>query len=313
MISIICLLLGIEKGIEKAKEGIRSKRISRGRQQVRIRAPCGRTVPSCDLTCPWERFGMHSANNRTTARSHRGYKVKAAFLLIVRPHGTYYTSTQDQAPLLLAIQVISYFALVTNSHHCNLDIFTTKSEHQFSIPRENDLSSILGIFNWLQALDSEPTLGASSGGKCQVLLGRPFLKRASFQLDYIDGTFSFRVRNVTEIFHPARPTELRKKSAQQIQVCNDDVRGDNDLMEAENRKSGNPKDKIERVKSVKKKRKHEEGSLKKKFEEDKTRKKIELKCANVDDLIRKLKASKGALYNNKSLDTHLVQDHSKCK
>ncbi|MED6196268.1 hypothetical protein PIB30_045917 [Stylosanthes scabra] len=55
-------LLGIEKGIGKAKEGIRSKRFIRGSQEVRNRAPCGRTVPSCDLTCPWERFGMNSAD-----------------------------------------------------------------------------------------------------------------------------------------------------------------------------------------------------------------------------------------------------------
>ncbi|MED6199334.1 hypothetical protein PIB30_075000 [Stylosanthes scabra] len=66
-------------------------------------------------------------------------------------------------------------------------------------------------------------------------------------------------------------------------------------------------------KSVKKKRKHEEGNLNKKFEEDKVRKKIELKCTNVDDLVSKLKAFKGALHNNTSLETHLVQDQSKWK
>ncbi|MED6165155.1 hypothetical protein PIB30_096873, partial [Stylosanthes scabra] len=38
--------LGIEKHIWKAKEGIRSKRFTRGSQEVRNRAPCGRTVPS---------------------------------------------------------------------------------------------------------------------------------------------------------------------------------------------------------------------------------------------------------------------------
>ncbi|MED6147001.1 hypothetical protein PIB30_039959 [Stylosanthes scabra] len=73
------------------------------------------------------------------------------------------------------------------------------------------------------------------------------------------------------------------------------------------------KKKKEPVKFAKKKRKHEEGSSKKKFEEDKARKKIELNCASVDDLISKLKAFKGALHNNKSLNTHLVQEHSKWK
>ncbi|MED6113941.1 hypothetical protein PIB30_075478 [Stylosanthes scabra] len=38
-------------------------------------------------------------------------------------------------------------------------------------------------------------------------------------------------------------------------------------------------------------------------EEDKARRKIELKCASVDDLISKLKAFKGALHNNKKLNT----------
>ncbi|MED6172092.1 hypothetical protein PIB30_046907 [Stylosanthes scabra] len=52
-------------------------------------------------------------------------------------------------------------------------------------------------------------------------------------------------------------------------------------------------------------RKHEEGNSKGKFEDDKARKKIELKCTSVDDLISKLKAFKGALHNNKNLNTHL--------
>ncbi|MED6165324.1 hypothetical protein PIB30_098493 [Stylosanthes scabra] len=64
-------LLGIEKYIGKAKEGIRSKRVTRGSQEVKNRAPYGRTVSSSNLTCPWERFGMHSANTRAIARSHR--------------------------------------------------------------------------------------------------------------------------------------------------------------------------------------------------------------------------------------------------
>ncbi|MED6184779.1 hypothetical protein PIB30_050773 [Stylosanthes scabra] len=63
-------LLGIEKDIGKAKEGIKSKKVTRGSQEVRNRALCGPTVSSCDLTSPWERFRMYSANTRVTARSH---------------------------------------------------------------------------------------------------------------------------------------------------------------------------------------------------------------------------------------------------
>ncbi|MED6175082.1 hypothetical protein PIB30_075109 [Stylosanthes scabra] len=77
--------LGIKKDIGKAKKGIRSKRITRGSQEVRNRAPCGRTVSSCDLTCLWERFGMHSANTRVTAaRSHRAtVRVQSQSYIIV--------------------------------------------------------------------------------------------------------------------------------------------------------------------------------------------------------------------------------------
>ncbi|MED6139188.1 hypothetical protein PIB30_081567, partial [Stylosanthes scabra] len=63
--------LGIEKGIEEAKENIRSKGITRGSHEVRNRAPCGRTVPSSVLTCHWEQFGMKSAQTRAIARSPR--------------------------------------------------------------------------------------------------------------------------------------------------------------------------------------------------------------------------------------------------
>ncbi|MED6199870.1 hypothetical protein PIB30_079886 [Stylosanthes scabra] len=63
-------LLGIEKGIENAKENIRKKGFTRGSQEVESRALCGHTVPSCVCMCPWERFGP-------LLRS-RGYKVKTA-------------------------------------------------------------------------------------------------------------------------------------------------------------------------------------------------------------------------------------------
>ncbi|MED6212676.1 hypothetical protein PIB30_085810 [Stylosanthes scabra] len=110
-----------------------------------------------------------------------------------------------------------------------------------------------------------------------------------------------------------------------MQMCNDKDRGKHALGQAEDEKCEDSRSKIEKekglrntppqvrkkkrkepVKFVKKGRKHEEGSSKGKFEEDKARKKIELKCASVDDLISKLKAFKGALHNNKSLNTHLM-------
>ncbi|MED6168593.1 hypothetical protein PIB30_013089 [Stylosanthes scabra] len=73
------------------------------------------------------------------------------------------------------------------------------------------------------------------------------------------------------------------------------------------------KKKKDPMKRIAKAKNREEGSSKGKVEEEKARRKIELKCASVDDLIDKLKDFKGALHNNKELKTHLVQDHSKWK
>ncbi|MED6152645.1 hypothetical protein PIB30_094010 [Stylosanthes scabra] len=61
----------------------------------------------------------------------------------------------------------------------------------------------------------------------------------------------------------------------------------------------------ELVKHTARKRNREGDSSREKIEEDKARRKIEHKCASVDDLISKLKAFKGALHNNKKLNTHL--------
>ncbi|MED6204363.1 hypothetical protein PIB30_008490 [Stylosanthes scabra] len=72
------------------------------------------------------------------------------------------------------------------------------------------------------------------------------------------------------------------------------------------------KKKKDPMKRTTRKRNREEESSKGKIEEEKVRKKIELKCASVDDLIDKLKAFKGSLHN-RGLNTHLVQDHSKWK
>ncbi|MED6164107.1 hypothetical protein PIB30_086523 [Stylosanthes scabra] len=88
--------------------------------------------------------------------------------------------------------------------------------------------------------------GGDKGGTPQVLLGRPSLKISSFQLDYVDETFSFKVGHVIEIFHQARPVAPRKKSAQQMQLCNDEVRRENAPIEAEGRKSESSMDEIEK-------------------------------------------------------------------
>ncbi|MED6200700.1 hypothetical protein PIB30_087842 [Stylosanthes scabra] len=85
-IESLCIRIwGIEKGIEKAKEGIGSKGITKEGQEEENRAPRSRTVPSCVRTCPWERFGKKST--QTCAITCCTHKVKAAHLLTVRPHG----------------------------------------------------------------------------------------------------------------------------------------------------------------------------------------------------------------------------------
>ncbi|MED6198044.1 hypothetical protein PIB30_062428 [Stylosanthes scabra] len=99
-------LFGIEKDIGKAKEGIRSKRITKGSQEVRSRAPCGCTVPSGDLTCPWERFGMHFANNRTTAQSHHATaRVQSQSCISVDRATARYRLTESKLRLKLEFQV----------------------------------------------------------------------------------------------------------------------------------------------------------------------------------------------------------------
>ncbi|MED6116380.1 hypothetical protein PIB30_099790, partial [Stylosanthes scabra] len=62
---------GIEKGIEKAKEGIGSKEFTKEGQEEENRAPYGRTVPSCVRMCPWERFRKKSIQTRAIARYTR--------------------------------------------------------------------------------------------------------------------------------------------------------------------------------------------------------------------------------------------------
>ncbi|MED6115625.1 hypothetical protein PIB30_092482, partial [Stylosanthes scabra] len=153
----------------------------------------------------------------------------------------------------------------------------------------------------------------------QVKIGS--LSTAGFQLNYITETFSFKVGNVEETFHPERPPASSKKNAHKVQLDHEGKVGrkkseDSWRQTEKGKGSGRTppqtkKKKKSHVKRVTKARNREEGRSKGKIEEEKARRKIELKCASVDDLIDKLKAFKGALHNSKELNTHLVQDHSK--
>ncbi|MED6112647.1 hypothetical protein PIB30_063494 [Stylosanthes scabra] len=87
------------------------------------------------------------------------------------------------------------------------------------------------------------------GGTPQVWLGRPFLKTENFQLDYIDETL--KVGSIKEIFHSAHPTASRKKKAQQMQMYNDKDRGDQALVQAEDKRGEDSKGKIGKGKGLK--------------------------------------------------------------
>ncbi|MED6209309.1 hypothetical protein PIB30_053421 [Stylosanthes scabra] len=90
----------------------------------------------------------------------------------------------------------------------------------------------------------------SKGGMPQVLLGRPFLKTAGFQLDYISETFSFKVGNFEETFHPVQPPSLLNKSAQQLQLCNGRDSEEHVVREVEDKISKDPRSKIEKGKGL---------------------------------------------------------------
>ncbi|MED6213302.1 hypothetical protein PIB30_091856 [Stylosanthes scabra] len=131
------------------------------------------------------------------------------------------------------------------------------------------------------------------------------------------------LENVEEIFHPVRPPASSKKNAHQVQLDNDGKVGNKKREESRRQTEKGKgsrhtppqtkKKKKDPMKHTPKKRNREKGSSKEKIEEEKARRKIELKCASVDDLIDKLKAFKGSLHNNQEFNTHLVQDHSKWK
>ncbi|MED6109282.1 hypothetical protein PIB30_031942 [Stylosanthes scabra] len=162
----------------------------------------------------------------------------------------------------------------------------------------------------------------SKGGTPQVLLGRPTLKTAGFKLDYITDTFSFKVENVEEVYHPKKPPALNKKFANQVQLSKED--------QIEEKKSEEAKERLKKGKGlrnspphVKKKKdptkkkvkiqKQGEDSSKEEKEEEKEKRKLELKCKSVEDLIGKLYTFKKVPHYNDAMNHHLVKDQSKWK
>ncbi|MED6158225.1 hypothetical protein PIB30_030847 [Stylosanthes scabra] len=149
----------------------------------------------------------------------------------------------------------------------------------------------------------------SKGGIPQVLIGRPTLLTAGFKLDYITNAFSFKVGNVEEVYHPRKPLAASKKFAHQAQLKKED--------KDERKQSEEVKSRLKRLKGlrsspphVKKKkkdpakknvkiRKPGEDNSKEKKEEEEQKRRVELKCKSVEDLIGKLYAFKKVLHHTK--------------
>ncbi|MED6113518.1 hypothetical protein PIB30_071554 [Stylosanthes scabra] len=138
------------------------------------------------------------------------------------------------------------------------------------------------------------TSPSDKGSNPQVLLGRPFLKTASFKLNYYDETFSFEFGNVIEIFQPTRPPIPKEGSVHHFQLGNHKAKVEESVEKAGTK---------EATKMVKKK-KPEKG-----MEE----RKAELKCADFKDLIGKLKMISNAFVKESSIGVHLIEDNSKWK
>ncbi|MED6119924.1 hypothetical protein PIB30_016304 [Stylosanthes scabra] len=163
----------------------------------------------------------------------------------------------------------------------------------------------------------------SKGGTPQVLLGRPTLKTAGFKLDYITNALSFKVGNMEEVYHPKKPPTVNKKFPHQVQLSKED--------KDERKQSEEVKIRLKRSKGlrsspphVKKKKKDPmkkkvkiwkqgEDSSKEENKEEKEKRKLELKCKSVEDLIGKPYAFKKVLHHNDAMNHHLVKDQSKWK
>ncbi|MED6115209.1 hypothetical protein PIB30_088083 [Stylosanthes scabra] len=157
----------------------------------------------------------------------------------------------------------------------------------------------------------------------QVLLGRPTLKTAGFNLDYITDTFSFKFGNVEEVFHPKRPPALNKKFTHQVQLSKEDKVEEEKSEEAKEKlKKGKglrhspPHMKMKKKDSMKKKvKKRNQGkeNSKEQKKEKKEKKSLEFKCKSMEDLIGKLYTFKKVLHHNDAMNHHLVKDQSKWK
>ncbi|MED6135033.1 hypothetical protein PIB30_042441 [Stylosanthes scabra] len=204
------------------------------------------------------------------------------------------------------------------------DVFTTIDMGIVSIAGiEEDV--LVKIGSWTVPADFHDirTTRHSKGGTPQVLLGRPTLKTAKFKLDYITETFSFKVGNVEEIYHPKRPPALNKKFVHQVQLSSEDkVEGKKSKEAKERLKKGKglrhspPHIKKKKKDPMKKKvkiRNQGKESSKEESEEEKGKRRIEFKCNSVEDLIGKLLTFKKVFHNNDSMSNHLVKDQSKWK
>ncbi|MED6223176.1 hypothetical protein PIB30_071457 [Stylosanthes scabra] len=102
----------------------------------------------------------------------------------------------------------------------------------------------------------------------------------------------FHVDNVEEIYHPKRPPALNKKFALPVQLSSEDKKKKKDPMK----------------KKVKIRNQGKESS-KEESKEVKGKRRIELKCNSVEDLIGKLLTFKKVLHNNDAMSNHLVKDN----
>ncbi|MED6172997.1 hypothetical protein PIB30_055240 [Stylosanthes scabra] len=187
-----------------------------------------------------------------------------------------------------------------------------------------------------------------NGGTPQVLLGRPFLKSGGFKLNYHDEIFTFKVRNIIEIFHFDDSSEPEKKGLHQLK---NDKKKKKKKRIAKKRKKREEEEadkknwqlKVKTAKSQKEKKKKALSTLekrkgirkaeranpkKKKIEGGQIRRnrkkkkrdiadaeneKAHIRYSSLSELFGKLKGLKRLLHQKKGVDAHLVKNNSKWK
>ncbi|MED6174573.1 hypothetical protein PIB30_070309 [Stylosanthes scabra] len=217
--------------------------------------------------------------------------------------------------------------------YCLLDLGPLRSTKDIFTTADMGIVSVAGIAEDVVVKIMSLTVPAdfhvirstkhSKGGTPHVLRGRPTLQTAGFKLDYITNAFSFKVRNVEEVYHPRKPPAASKKSAHQVQLKKEDKDERKQSEEVKSRlkrlkglRSSPPHVKKKKKDPAKKKvkiRKQGEDNSKEKKEEEEEKRRLELKCKNVEDLIGKLYAFKKVLHHNEAMTRHLVKDQSKWK